>query len=99
MIVFFLHSSKCRQIISSGRKKTNTDRKVNVTVVLPLKNVSSEGYNHTCVYWNFSANEGAGGWQTEGCVVTLNLGGVLECQCDHLTNFAVLLVSYAGVSV
>ena len=76
---------------------TNTDRKVNVTVVLPLKNVSSEGYNHTCVYWNFSANEGAGGWHTEGCVMTSVMtshrGGVAVCQCDHLTNFAVLLVS------
>ena len=43
---------------------------------------------------------GYGGWSSEGCI-TINSGNIsngsnneVTCLCDHLTNFAILLVSH-----
>ena len=45
---------------------------------------------------------GNGNWSTDGCTTivnsTANLSSVI-CQCDHLTNFASLVVSYAKLCV
>ncbi|XP_078575865.1 uncharacterized protein LOC144861739 isoform X2 [Branchiostoma floridae x Branchiostoma japonicum] len=47
--------------------------------------------NITCVFWDFAANHGSGAWSTDGC----SFGGISQgrvvCECDHLTNFAVLM--------
>lgn len=39
---------------------------------------------------NFSNEEG-GGWSTDGCQLVLRDNGSVTCECDHLTNFAVLM--------
>ena len=46
-----------------------------------------------CVYWKFSAdNETKGKWKTDGCwKVEEYPNGVVHCQCNHMTNFALLL--------
>ena len=37
---------------------------------------------------------GLGNWTTEGCNTTLDReSGVVVCMCNHLTNFATLVVS------
>ena len=46
-----------------------------------------------CVSWNFSANGGEGNWTADGCETIGLVDGVVTCQCDHLTNFAILVVS------
>jgi len=44
-----------------------------------------------CVYWEYQANSGQGGWQTDGCITLPGPeGGPVTCQCTHMTNFAVL---------
>ena len=35
---------------------------------------------------------GRGNWTTDGCELTGNENGVITCACDHLTNFAILVV-------
>ncbi|XP_071954820.1 adhesion G-protein coupled receptor G7-like [Antedon mediterranea] len=41
-----------------------------------------------CVYWNF----GIGDWADDGCeLVNVFEDGSVECHCNHLTNFAVLM--------
>ena len=47
--------------------------------------------SEVCVFWDFSRND----WNREGCTVTEAIGpnGVVTCHCNHLTNFAVLVVS------
>ena len=45
-----------------------------------------------CGYWNYSANEDGGGWDTDGCNLTREDDRII-CKCNHLTNFAVLIVS------
>ena len=39
---------------------------------------------------NFSNEEG-GGWSTDGCQLASPANGSVTCECDHLTNFAVLM--------
>jgi len=46
------------------------------------------------------SNEDAGGWRTDGCTRTVidddsmdDEGLTVVCKCNHLTNFAVLIVS------
>ena len=46
-----------------------------------------------CVSWDFEANGGEGNWTTEGCETIGLVDGVVTCQCNHLTNFAILVVS------
>ena len=41
-----------------------------------------------CVSWDFAARD----WITEGCTTTIGGAGVVTCNCNHLTNFAVLVV-------
>ena len=47
----------------------------------------------TCGFWDYYANEDGGGWSTEGCTLSFENDRVV-CKCDHLTNFAVLIVSF-----
>jgi len=44
--------------------------------------------NQTCVFWNFSTSS----WSTDGCSLVAS-SVPPQCLCDHLTNFAVLIVS------
>ena len=57
-----------------------------------------------CTYWNQSLDgkilllklinfytDGYGDWSNKGCN-TSNSGLVVYCECNHLTNFAILLV-------
>ena len=45
-----------------------------------------------CGYWDWKENTGLGGWSLDGCVHVTVDNGRDVCHCDHLTNFAVLLV-------
>ena len=46
-----------------------------------------------CVFWDLHANEGLGDWSEEGCWYSGTENGRHVCSCDHLTNFAILVVS------
>ncbi len=38
--------------------------------------------------------DGYGQWSSEGCeIVGTVTDNIINCQCDHLTSFAILLVS------
>ncbi|XP_061176826.1 uncharacterized protein LOC133185543 isoform X2 [Saccostrea echinata] len=43
-----------------------------------------------CVFWNFTV----GSWSSEGCNTTRVNNHVTKCECDHLTNFAILMRPY-----
>ena len=51
--------------------------------------------------WNFNAiivdNTTRGNWTPDGCELVEENGGVFTCHCNHLTNFAVLVVSLSSV--
>ena len=52
----------------------------------------------TCVYWDFKVNQGSGGWRSDGCRRDRAENGRDVCVCDHLTNFAILVVSRPKVT-
>lgn len=43
-----------------------------------------------CSFWNFSKGE-VGDWSQDGCSLKEMNNTHVTCQCDHLTNFAVLM--------
>ncbi|KAM9354916.1 adhesion G-protein coupled receptor G6 [Pholidichthys leucotaenia] len=61
---------------------------------LPEKN----SRNPVCVFWDFSMNNGAGGWNGEGCEASReSRTNRTVCLCDHLTHFGILM-DISGVS-
>ncbi|KAI1891263.1 hypothetical protein AGOR_G00141970 [Albula goreensis] len=53
----------------------------------------------SCVFWDFSRNGGAGGWNSDGCSVQNSTDEETSCSCSHLTSFAVLLdLSREGIT-
>ncbi|XP_073214561.1 adhesion G-protein coupled receptor G2-like [Lepidochelys kempii] len=44
-----------------------------------------------CVFWDFTKNNGLGGWNTSGCEVKHRDMNYTICYCNHLTHFGVLL--------
>ncbi|KAK7085577.1 hypothetical protein SK128_003350 [Halocaridina rubra] len=49
------------------------------------------GNDTKCVFWDFTMNNGRGGWSEEGCKVGEREGKHHVCLCNHLTNFAQLI--------
>ncbi|CAL8311644.1 unnamed protein product [Boreogadus saida] len=68
-----------------------------------------------CVFWNFQLLDFQGGWDDEGCTFVSDVGDVVECNCDHLTSFSMLvstavplgaaqqetldIITYSGVAI
>ena len=46
------------------------------------------------LHWNMLYyTDGEGNWTSEGCTTIDDGSGVIHCNCTHLTNFAILVVS------
>lgn len=50
-----------------------------------------------CAFWDESLDGGFGDWSVDGCVLVAAVEdsspGDVQCECDHLSTFALLLVS------
>ncbi|XP_072369646.1 adhesion G-protein coupled receptor G7 isoform X1 [Scyliorhinus torazame] len=44
-------------------------------------------HDHACVFWDYTVDD----WNTAGCSKSTDGFGNLRCQCNHATNFAVLM--------
>ncbi|XP_019108756.2 adhesion G-protein coupled receptor G2 isoform X2 [Larimichthys crocea] len=62
-------------------------------VVIHLKNTEPVPGNFVakCVFWDFTLNDGSGGWNSRGCFVRNSTDNETICACNHLTSFAILL--------
>ncbi|XP_074528512.1 adhesion G-protein coupled receptor G2 [Halichoeres trimaculatus] len=62
-------------------------------VVINLRNTEPIPANFvaTCVFWDFTLNDGSGGWNPNGCSVQNSTDDETICGCNHLTSFAILL--------
>lgn len=57
-------------------------------VSLTFKHIHIENVtNPSCVFWDYSMNT----WSNEGCKVEYSNRTHTTCQCNHLTNFAILM--------
>nr|XP_054764191.1 uncharacterized protein LOC129270881 isoform X1 [Lytechinus pictus] len=62
-------------------------------VVLSFTPINPNGTNATCVSYNFTEKR----WSTRGCRKTSNEStDRITCECDHLTNFGILMDIYGG---
>ena len=64
-------------------------RKVNLT----FKHLAPNLTEPICVFWNFELS----GWSDSGCSVQSSNASTTICQCDHLTNFALLMKTNQGL--
>lgn len=58
-------------------------------VIITLKHLITESNmsNPICVFWNFEMSS----WSDHGCRVLETNESSTKCECDHLTNFALLM--------
>ncbi|XP_070568357.1 adhesion G-protein coupled receptor G6-like [Ptychodera flava] len=66
------------------------------------KNASYSNVNESCEFWDYNLNGGSGAWSGEGCAISLeeNDNYRVLCECDHLTNFALLVDIYnEGINI
>ncbi|XP_033111626.1 adhesion G-protein coupled receptor G6-like isoform X2 [Anneissia japonica] len=68
-----------------------------IAITLVHKQSENVG-NPRCVFWNFTANGGMGGWSSEGCSVDSSNDTSTVCVCNHLTNFALLMDIYGDTA-
>ncbi|XP_031219987.1 adhesion G-protein coupled receptor G7 isoform X2 [Mastomys coucha] len=87
----FTATSNFSQKIISGKVKGSEEGKNDVSVQMVFNPTYDKRefqlHSYACVYWNFSIKD----WDTFGCQKTMNTTGFLGCQCNHTTNFAVLM--------
>ncbi|XP_077972918.1 uncharacterized protein LOC120337160 isoform X1 [Styela clava] len=69
----------------------------NVTITISRSN-SYYGKGPHCVFYNFPNNGGEGSWSAEGCHLNpVSTSTTTICDCNHLTNFAVIMDVYGTV--
>ncbi|XP_030852837.1 adhesion G-protein coupled receptor G6 [Strongylocentrotus purpuratus] len=62
-------------------------------VMIAFTPTNPNGTNATCVSYDFDDNQ----WSTRGCIKTSNDNiSRITCECDHLTNFGILMDIYGG---
>uniref|UniRef100_A0A8C3RWT7 Adhesion G-protein coupled receptor G1 n=1 Tax=Chelydra serpentina TaxID=8475 RepID=A0A8C3RWT7_CHESE len=49
-----------------------------------------------CVFWDVNASYGPGSWKSDGCETEMGSEQTV-CRCNHLTYFAVLMISSPGI--
>ena len=66
---------------------------LSLSLSLSLSQVVKNGSDTECSYWDQALDGGYGAWSTEGCSLVDESYDKATCECNHLTNFAVLRVS------
>ncbi|KAK3727870.1 hypothetical protein QZH41_010595 [Actinostola sp. cb2023] len=79
-----------------GRQVVNLTQPVIIMFKLPPEMI--EANNTKCVWWDFNAKAGRGGWSTAGCDLQEIVNDTIICECDHMTNFAALVDVYGPSS-
>ncbi|XP_016113460.1 adhesion G-protein coupled receptor G7-like isoform X1 [Sinocyclocheilus grahami] len=88
----FFNSKQFNSELNTKRRVVSaslTDRSLleNVEFTIRPENTSgSASYDFACVFWDYTHRD----WRTEGCVKIRDPNGV-HCECNHTTNFAVLV--------
>ncbi|XP_041648002.1 adhesion G-protein coupled receptor D2 [Cheilinus undulatus] len=83
-------------VISASVRDTSKAQTISVAVKYTLSSSHVVKYSQhatpVCAFWNFeSMYNQTNSWSSDGCRVTFASPGVTSCQCNHTTNFAVLM--------
>ncbi|XP_048202460.1 adhesion G-protein coupled receptor G7 [Perognathus longimembris pacificus] len=84
---FMTKSNFSQKIISGKVGENEKDASVEMVFNPRYNQKEFQLYSYACVYWNLSTNN----WDTYGCNKTNVTDGFLGCECNHTTNFAVLM--------
>ncbi|KAK3581721.1 hypothetical protein CHS0354_023408 [Potamilus streckersoni] len=61
-------------------------------LILTFKHFSAYYSNPVCSFWKFNADgNDSGAWSSQGCKLVSTNDDTTVCECDHLTNFAILM--------
>ncbi|XP_062391920.1 LOW QUALITY PROTEIN: adhesion G-protein coupled receptor G2-like [Sardina pilchardus] len=71
----------------------------NVTITLKNNNPIPENSTLSCAFWDFTRNDGSGGWNADGCNVVNFTDEQTICSCSHLTSFGILLDQSFGENI
>lgn len=52
-----------------------------------------QGLDPVAACWDFTAQDGQGGWQPDGCTILQHDANFTTLSCDSLSNYALLMVS------
>ncbi|XP_078332607.1 uncharacterized protein LOC111129591 isoform X3 [Crassostrea virginica] len=76
-------------ILSLSTKENLGTLRPPLVLTFKHKNESTE-LQAVCVSWNFTTNK----WSQKGCQKNSSMHNETVCQCNHLTNFAILMRPY-----
>ncbi|XP_053382317.1 adhesion G protein-coupled receptor B3-like isoform X2 [Mercenaria mercenaria] len=77
------------QILSLSISPPLTD-KLDPPIYISFQHINNELTEPSCRYWRFRGNSD-GYWSNTGCSVHFSNTTYTVCECNHLTNFAVLM--------
>ncbi|XP_038582033.1 adhesion G-protein coupled receptor G6 isoform X2 [Micropterus salmoides] len=78
---------------------SNLQQPVKIEIAHLDTNIEQQYLNPVCMFWDFSMNNGAGGWNETGCRVSNeSTRNRTICLCDHLTHFGILM-DFSGASL
>ncbi|GFY34950.1 adhesion G-protein coupled receptor G4 [Trichonephila clavipes] len=56
-------------------------------------------FSLACVFWDRTLNNNKGDWSYKGCISNIIGSTLVQCFCDHLTSFAVILELKPGSEI
>lgn len=83
-------------VVSAHFKGDYSRRYLQTPVRVTLQKTPAAGENGTrteCSFWDKNLDSGYGAWSTDGCRLVSESRSEALCECDHLTQFALLVVS------
>ncbi|XP_032906759.1 adhesion G protein-coupled receptor E3-like [Amblyraja radiata] len=86
---FPLISKVVSATISNKVASSKLKEMVNFTLAINQSQEQKDNEKPTCVFWK--TTEGESVWSREGCVTYGFNQTYVDCQCDHLTSFAILM--------
>uniref|UniRef100_A0A8C3KVC1 Adhesion G protein-coupled receptor F5 n=1 Tax=Calidris pygmaea TaxID=425635 RepID=A0A8C3KVC1_9CHAR len=76
-------------LIVTTTVSSNRSQKFKINMI--FEKINSSLKRPQCVFWNFTLNEPEGGWDTQGCTATQGEDNYVNCSCNHLTSFSILM--------
>ncbi|XP_052245372.1 adhesion G protein-coupled receptor L3-like [Dreissena polymorpha] len=82
------------QVVAFSVSETSVNLTKNITI--QIEHFSPKFTNPQCSFWN-AQSSGNGQWSTSGCFFVNSTDNLTTCECNHLTNFAVLMSPFVEV--
>lgn len=86
-------------VIPAFNQSTKSQIEKYIRLRLYFINVIFAYHGQWIFFCNYFYRNGRGAWQTDGCTRIDVSSNQIVCQCNHLTNFAVLMSLDSGVSL